>query len=162
MEFIFKYPTTKYTIRELARKTNLAPPTVLGFVRLLRKENMIREAKVARASQISADLESSAYKRKKKLYNIASIHESGLLDYLIEKYNDPKAIVLFGSYARGDDTERSDIDIAIFTSDHKRLDLKQFENRLARPISIHELNIDKVSDELKNNLYNGIVLHGAL
>lgn len=162
LEMIYKFPTTKRTIREMARKTSLAPPTALEFVRLLKKEGFIRKSRVARASQISANLESQYYKRRKRAYNLISIYESGLLDHLIKTYNDPSAIILFGSYSRGEDVEKSDIDLAILTSQHKRLNLHQFEKKLARKVSIHEIEFDRISEELRNNLYNGIVLHGAL
>jgi predicted nucleotidyltransferase len=161
-EIVFKHPMTKFTIRELARKAGIAPPTALGIVRALQKEGFVREERVARASQISANFESMLYRRKKQVYNLDSVYSSGLVDYLIKAYHDPKAIILFGSYARGDDIERSDIDIAVLAGEEKRLDLVQFEKVLARKISIHEVQLDKVSEEFKNNLCNGTVLHGAL
>lgn len=161
-EVIFKQPLTKFTIRELARKANIAPPTAMVFVHDLLKEGFVREERVARASQISANFENKLYRRKKQAYNLDSIYSSGLIDYIITEYNDPKAIILFGSYARGDDIERSDIDIAILTSERKNLDLKKYEKTLARTISIHEIQLENVSEEFKNNLHNGIILHGAL
>jgi predicted nucleotidyltransferase len=162
LEVIFKEPTRKFTIRELARITDIAPPTALRIVRALIKEEILNEAKVATASQISANLKSETYKRKKKAYNIESTYSSGLLDHLLKLYHEPKAIILFGSYARGEDIERSDIDIAIITAEEKSPDLKHFEKELARTINIHETDLSSASQEFKNNLYNGIVLYGAL
>lgn len=162
LEVIFKEPTAKFTIRELARRTEISPPTSLHIVRNLVKEGILQESKVATASQISANFESEAYKRKKKAYNIESIYTSGLIDYLRRVYHEPKAIIMFGSYARGEDVERSDIDIAIITAEEKILDLKQFEKALSRTINIHETALEKVSQEFRNNLYNGVVLYGAI
>jgi predicted nucleotidyltransferase len=162
VELVFKQPTAKFTIRELARKAGIAPPTALYIVRALKKEGIVREARVARASQISANLESLAYRRKKLVYNLDSVFSSGLIDFLIKAYNDPKAIILFGSYARGEDIERSDVDIAVMTTEEKRHDLKSFEKTLSRIISIHEVEPNKVSKEFISSLCNGIVLWGAL
>jgi predicted nucleotidyltransferase len=162
LEIIFRQPMTKFTIRELGRKAGMTPPTALKIVRLLQKEGIVREERVARASQINANFENLLYKRKKQVFNLDSVYSSGIVDYLAKLYDDPKAIVLFGSYARGDDIERSDIDIVILTKEGKTPELKRFEQVLARKISIHEVQLDKVSEEFKNNLCNGIVLWGAL
>ncbi len=162
LETIFKYPTTRFTIRGLARKVKIAPPTALGIVRALQKEGIIREEKVGRASQVSANFESEKYRRKKQIYNLDALYSSGLVDFLVTAYNDPKAIILFGSFSHGNDIEQSDIDIAVITQEEKVLELTSFERILARRISIHEIKLDKVSQEFKNNLYNGIMLYGAL
>ena len=50
---------------------------------------------------------------EKRLFNIKMVFESGLADYIVKEHFNP-VIVLFGSYSRGEDTEKSDIDIAIF------------------------------------------------
>ena len=162
LETIFRQPRTRFTIRELARKVGIAPPTALLIVRALKKEGIVIETHVARASQISANLDSLLYTRKKRLYNLDSVYSSGLVDCLAQEYNEPKAIILFGSYSRGDDVERSDIDLAILTAEEKDLDLTRFEKILQRKISIHEIQLKQASEEFKNNLYNGIILHGAL
>jgi len=44
---------------------------------------------------------------------------SGLIALLKDKYEEPEAIVVFGSYARGEDTSESDIDIAVVTKKKK-------------------------------------------
>ncbi|HLD04288.1 MAG TPA: nucleotidyltransferase domain-containing protein [Candidatus Nanoarchaeia archaeon] len=162
LEIFFLKPTTPFTIRQLAKEVDLAPPTALRIVRALQKEGLIREQIVGRASQITANLENPTYIWKKRAYNLDSLYSNGLVGYLVKNYQDPLAIILFGSYARGEDIERSDIDIAIFTTEHKPLDLKAFEKALCRIINVHEVQLDQVSDEFKNNLYNGIVLHGAV
>lgn len=162
LEVFFRQPTTPFTVRQLAKKIDLAPPTALRIIRALQQEGFLREHIVGRASQITANLESKGYIYKKRAYNLESAYTSGLVDYLIQSYGDPQAIILFGSYARGEDIEKSDIDLAILTSDHKTLDLKDFEKALTRDISIHEVQLDQVSEEFKNNLYNGVILHGAI
>lgn len=162
LDIIFKYPTEKFTIRELARKVGISAPTAMIIVRTLKKEQIVNELRVATASQISANLESEVYRRKKLVNNIEEIFNSNLIEHLVKMYKDPKAIILFGSYSKGYDTEKSDIDIAIITEEKIKLDLIVFEKKLARNISIHEISLSKVSEEFKNNIYNGIVLRGAL
>jgi len=86
-----------------------------------------------------------------------------LINYLIEEYNNP-LIILFGSYSKGEDIEKSDIDLYIETTNNKKLRLNKFENTLNRKIHIFSFkSIDKVPNkDLSNNIINGIVLNGFL
>ncbi|MCD6464256.1 nucleotidyltransferase domain-containing protein [Candidatus Woesearchaeota archaeon] len=71
-------------------------------------------------------------------------------------------IVLFGSCARGEDIETSDIDLFVQAKE-KALSLTKYENLLNRKISLFfKQNFLKLSNELKNNIINGIVLKGYL
>jgi len=62
---------------------------------------------------------------------------TGLVSRLIDFYNVPECICLFGSYAKGEDIGESDIDLAIVTSNKKLSDLGSYEETLKRKISIH-------------------------
>ena len=73
-----------------------------------------------------------------------------------------KSIVLFGSAARGEDTENSDLDIFIQAA---AVDLKlgEYEKLLKRKISILlDHNLKEMSKELLNNIINGEILYGYL
>ena len=71
-------------------------------------------------------------------------------------------VLVFGSYAKGEDTEKSDIDMAIITEKKLNLDLDNFEKRLKRKIHILEIKRKEIKPTLMNNLANGIVLYGYL
>ena len=90
-----------------------------------------------------------------------TVLESGIIAHIEEKLT-PKCIVLFGSYQRGEDTEESDIDLFI-EAKHKTINTKQFEKKLNRKVELHfNKSFTKYPQELKNNIINGIVLHGFL
>ena len=92
-----------------------------------------------------------------------SLYDSGLIDFLKEKYQFPETIIIFGSYSKGEDTEKSDIDIAVITRLEKNLDFSLFEKKLQRKINLLELkNLEKAKKEFINNLINGIVLDGVI
>ena len=110
--------------------------------------------------EIKAKLDNPKFKNLKRAYNIKKLYDSGLLEYFKE-HLPLKTIVLFGSYSRGDDTEKSDIDIAV-DGDEKKLNLELYEKKLNRPINVEFINIKKITKELKNSLINGIVLSGYL
>jgi predicted nucleotidyltransferase len=71
-------------------------------------------------------------------------------------------LVLFGSCARGEDIETSDLDLLVVAKE-KEVDLKKFESALKRKISLHfEENVSQIPKELLNNIINGIVVFGYL
>jgi predicted nucleotidyltransferase len=71
-------------------------------------------------------------------------------------------ILLFGSYAKGEDTESSDIDLFLIGRE-KQLNLKKFEEELGMTFELHiRTSFEKIPAALKNNLINGIVIQGFL
>ncbi|MBI5060836.1 MAG: nucleotidyltransferase domain-containing protein [Candidatus Aenigmarchaeota archaeon] len=78
------------------------------------------------------------------------------------KYEEPEAIIVFGSYSRGEDQSGSDIDIAIITKKRINVSTVEFEKRLKRKINIYEIQIKHAEKEFLNTLANGIVLYGHM
>ena len=162
LEYFLKNPTTTIHLRELARKTDFSSSGCLKSLKLLVKEGFIKEHKTRAISNYKANL-SLKFLQFKKIYNIYSLYDSSLIDFLKEKYQFPEAIIIFGSYSKGEDTEKSDIDIVIITGLEKDLDFSSFEKKLQRKINILELkNLKKAKREFINNLVNGVVLEGAI
>jgi predicted nucleotidyltransferase len=161
MDFFFKYPERKFHLRELERLTGLSMPGVRKITGKLAKEGLLKTEKEKMVKNYYATRESK-FLHLKQAYNIYSVFSSGLLDHLIKAYSEPEAVVLFGSYSKGEDISKSDIDIAIITSEHHEPDLTIFERKLARKIMIYEIQMKKAEKEFINTLSNGIVLHGYL
>ncbi len=160
MELFFKYPFKIFHIRELSRLTGLSTTGISKILKKLKKERLLVSKKTKIIEEIKPDFEGN-FLFVKRLYNVYSLRDSGLLDYLKSIYEMPKAIILFGSYSNGTDSEKSDIDIAIIAK-NKEVDLKKFEFKLARKINIHIIDLNKVSKEFKNSLANGIILEGFI
>jgi predicted nucleotidyltransferase len=161
MKIFFDRPEEKFHIREIARMTKLSAPGVMKILDKLekegllvtKKENVVVNVQLARTEKV---------KWLRRCNNIQSLHESGLISYLRDEYEEPEAVVLFGSYSRGEDTSASDVDIAVITGKRIKLDLKKYEKKIKRKISIFELDIKTAEIEFLNDLANGIVLSGYL
>lgn len=161
----FKEPTTKHYLLEISRKSNQAHTSVKTHLNILLKEKMIIKSTEKKGKRkfpyFVADTNSIYFKRLKSFYNIFSICESGLIEFLRDKYA-PKSIIVFGSYCRGEDTESSDIDIFIETK-KQTVKLEEYEKRLGKKIELHYNDyFSSYSSELKNNIINGKVLYGYL
>ena len=162
LEFFLKNPTSKQHLREIARQTDFSPAGTLKSLKKLQKEGIITQTKNRAVTIYKANTTSPKWLPLKRIYNLQSLYYCGLIQSLKESYNEPEAIVLFGSYAKGEDTEQSDIDIAIITKENASIGLKTFESRLSRKINIVEVDTALSKNEFLNTLINGIVLEGYL
>lgn len=160
-ELVFKSPEKWMHIREMARLLKVSPNSIRNNIAKLRKTGIVQEQKEGAMVKYRANLEDVSYKREKMLHNLRSVYSSGVADFLYDFYS-PKAIVLFGSYSRGEDTSTSDIDIGVLTSNKRRPDLRIFEKKLSRKIQLSLFTKKEVSKEFFNNLVNGIVLKGFI
>ena len=144
MDLFFENPTTHFHLRELSRLARLSMPSIISVTDTLSKNDLIIKTKGKVLTSVIANLNNKKFLRYKRLHNLEMMYASGIVDYLTERYNHPKLIILFGSFSRGEDTE-----------------FHQYEKFLKRRISIHEIDINKVSDEFRANLSNGIIMEGS-
>ncbi len=161
----FVEPSKEHYLINISRNIKVAHTSVKRNLAKLVKSGLVSrelQKKGKRNFPVYKAVNSSrVFRRYKMLYNITSILESGLIDFLEEKIA-PKSIVLFGSYRRGEDLEESDIDLFIEGIEEKP-DVRFFERKLKRKIQLHfKRDFKSYPKELKNNIINGIVLHGFL
>lgn len=160
LELLFSYPLRSFHLRELSRLLNISPPAISVSLKKLEKEKLILINKTKFLYGIKANIDNQSFKNMKRIHNLNRIYNSELFDYLKEKFPF-NTLILFGSYSKGDDTEKSDIDIAIDNKE-KKLDLENYEKKLNRKINIEFVDFSKVSKELNNSIINGIVLAGYI
>lgn len=152
-----------FQLRELSREANLAPASVKRYLKELEAEGLIKETKqrVQGFPLYSANWEDERFLFYKKINNLVALAESGVIS-LINDECLPNAIVLFGSAAKGEDVKGSDIDLFV-QSTPKKIGLDKFEKKLGRHISLlFAGNLNELSEELRNNIINGVKLKGYL
>ncbi|MBI2583479.1 MAG: nucleotidyltransferase domain-containing protein [Candidatus Aenigmarchaeota archaeon] len=156
----FDYPARHFQLREISRILKLGLPSVRNHVRQLEKEGLLKKEK--RGVYYSyASSGSDVYKIYKRNDLLIRLHASGLVEFIADAFV-PDAIILFGSASRGEDIEASDIDLFLVAKE-KDVELKNFEKKLHRKISLHfEEKISDIPKELLNNIINGIVVYGYL
>ena len=158
MKLFFDAPERKFHLRQLARLTRLSPPGASKIVARLKKEGLLSTQSTDVVENVFA-AKTGRFLGLKLCYNLLTVRESGLLKILRDEYEEPEAIVLFGSFARGEDTSKSDIDIAVVARGGKSLDLKKFEAKIGRKINVYEIKLKECTKEFLNNLANGIVIY---
>ena len=161
LEYFFNCPEEWIHIRALGRKLHKSPNTIRAEITLLLKQKLIVEKKDSVYRLFKANLETQKFINLKKIDNLKKILETKLVEE-IYKYYSPKAIILFGSYSRGEDLSNSDIDIGVITAKKGRVVLDKYEKKLSREIRLSLFLPSAVSEEFYNNILNGIVLKGQV
>ena len=163
--FFFQYPTKGHSLMEISKAIGVAHTSVKQNLKDLTKRGFITETIEKKGKRkfplYTAQRNEKHFQQQKMLYNISSLLDTNIISFLEEKLA-PKAIVLFGSYRRGEDIETSDIDIFLECK-KEACDLTQLEKKLNRKIELHfQEHFSSYPKELKNNIINGIVLYGFL
>ncbi len=161
MEFLFRNPTTSFMGKEIANKVKVSQTAVAKSVNRLSKIGLVtREKKILLSIRLNRD-DKDIFELK-RVYNLKNIYSCELLGKL-SKNLPGSTIILFGSYSFGEDTEESDIDMAIIGYNDKKMDLTLFENKLQRKIQLHFFSdLKKIEKNLRESIINGITLKGSI
>lgn len=155
----FHDPELEASVRGLSRQTDVSPRWVSETVDKLQEKDILSVEDHPTAKRITTG---ERFQRVKRIYNLDQLHYSGLVEELDNNLH-PDAIVLFGSYEKGEDRKDSDIDIAIVNGRDFQPDLERFEQTLGREINLHVMETADSGDEnFRNSLANGTVLSGFL
>jgi len=162
MKLFFENPNEEIHLREIARRISLSPNTVMYTTNSLVKEGLLIREKKKPIINFKANIDNPKFTNEKRIFNIKKIYDSGLIEYLINIYNNPEAVVLFGSYSRGEDNKKGDVDVAIITKRKEKTNLEKFEKKIKKKIHLLEIDKNKVNKEFLSSLANGIVVYGYL
>jgi len=168
LEVLFRYPEKEFSLSDLAKEARVAKPHIGAILSELERLGFITITKLTKIWRIKANQQSGNFIKSKIVYNLNFMCQSGLVEFLNSEVGNPKAVILFGSFRKGEDFSTSDIDIAIETDEteeYKTMGLRiltNFEQEIDRKIQIHLFNQKNVDNYVFNNIANGIVLSGFL
>jgi Nucleotidyltransferase domain. len=163
LKLFFGGPHVAIHIREVARRTGMTPRGAKYILDALTKEGLLNVMPTGVVSNYSGNYQNEKFVALKRSLNLYSLYSCGLVSALEEFYHTPKCILLFGSYARGEDTDKSDVDLAIVTKSEDMPELEKYESFINKRISISLVkNVREEDSNFINSLANGIVLSGYL
>ena len=166
LEYFIREPEREFHVRELAKFMKKSPTTASKHLSKLKKGGLLNSRKKLNHLLFKANAENPLFRTEKLAYNLRRMAESGLIGHLVEEYNNPEAIILFGSFAKAEDIPKSDIDLLVVTPIRKEPNLQKFEKYLGHKIHLFshsKEDIEKMkfkNKELLNSLVNGIVIEG--
>ena len=108
LEFFFKYPTTEFSQTQLLKKIKIAKATLIKWLKPLLNEKILLMKKIGATNLYKLNNDKAFVKNLKLSYTISDV--GPILD-LSEKYD--VNTYLYGSSARGENVESSDIDLLV-------------------------------------------------
>jgi len=166
--WFFSFPTREIGLSDLSEAVGIAKTTAHKIVTTLVNEQFLKLEIIGRIWRISCNQDHIYNFSKKISYNLMMVYESGVLQEVHQRVPNPKVVALFGSYRKGDDTEKSDIDIAVEVIGDQELKIESigilsaFGYRRDISVNLHLFSRDHIDINLFSNVANGIVLDGFL
>ena len=172
MHWFFSFPRKEVSLNALREELSVfakyAKTTIRSAVLELEKEQFLERQVLGKTWRIRANLDHSYHRSFKVGYALTMVMERGIIEGVLREYPQARAILLFGSYRKGDDTEESDLDIAVEitgTADPQMVSLGMLERfGYRRKVKINGLIFSRNNIDLNvfANIANGILLYGFL
>lgn len=168
LNWFFSYPDREISLNDLSKNLNISKTNTNLAVKQLEKEGFLVLDILGRTWRIKCNKQHIFNYTRKINYNLSLINDSEIINLTHKIIPNPRSIILFGSYRKGDDTEKSDIDIAVEILDNKELQIVElgvfsnFGYRKDVLVNLHIFSRNKIDLNLFANIANGIVLEGFL
>ena len=121
LEFFLENPTAEIHGSALAKKKRISKKAALDALRAMSSQGFVKSKQMGRAIYYSLEKGDPVVKALKRLLTISSLRQA-----LVKEGVEGIEAYLFGSAARGEDTERSDMDVLVIGDEGKRRDRQLF------------------------------------
>src|SRR3989344_4249343 len=118
LKLFLDFPTDSFRLREIARLTKISPPSIMNYLKEFEKSGLIKKETKRDIPFYTAIRDNPDFVIYKKISIIFELNKSSLIDYIWDKVS-PQGIVLYGSFAKGESIESSDIDLFILGKEKK-------------------------------------------
>ena len=150
LRYLSFHSTSGVYVQELARKLDLSAGMCSKVLKEFEAEGILRKRDLGKAHYYQ--LEDIYVTRALKRFVAAHlIHVSGLLDRLKDAFPGALSYALYGSFAKGDYIEKSDLDILVISPVKAKIDLKDIENAVGFEINITAMSLGQWSKLGKKN-----------
>jgi len=158
LDYIVENPYKKLYLREISKNLSISPSSVKKALDILRKNEIIIEENLGNLRIVSGNYEQSLFRYIKIAMNMDKIRA------LIEKMLPASSIVLYGSYAKGENDEKSDIDVFIISNSKKPL-IDEWVGKRLQIVKMTPAEWDKTKKSnhaYAEEIMRGILLHGEM
>jgi len=165
LNYFLDNPNKETHLRDIAKELKVSSSTAKIALDNLLKENFIIENKVANLRLFKCNLDNLVVRKLKTAKNLEWLNKTKIVEKVKKELN-PISIVLFGSFAKGDNGERSDIDILVI-SDNKNTFKENFLGRhelqliVMKPVEWHKKGKNEDPFYLEV-IINGIPVYGRM
>jgi predicted nucleotidyltransferase len=170
LAWFFAYPNKEISLSDLAKNLEISKTSARKIVLQLIQEEFLVKEELGKVWRIYSNKEHFYHKTIKISYHLEQIYLNlpGILKEIYKNIPNTLAIILFGSYRKGDDDEESDIDIAVEILGKKDIRIEELGiipslgYRKNVKVNLHIFSRNRIDLNLFNNIANGILLEGFL
>jgi predicted nucleotidyltransferase len=152
-------PYRKFYIREIAKTLLISPSSAKKAADALRDLDLTREEKIGNLRILSGNMEERLLKQIKIARNVDFIKP------LLGKLEPSTSIVLYGSFARGENDQQSDIDLLLISNKKGSFALHEYRGFRLQIIKLTPVQWSKVrkyNHAFTEEVKKGIVLKGEI
>ena len=171
LHWFFSFPDMETGLNDLASRLEISKNTAKRVVNDLIEEDFLNRKIYGKAWNITCNKNHQYNHTKKVAFNLEIVFDAyngGLKNHILQVVENAKSIILFGSYRKGDDTENSDIDIAVEVENNQEPkiiplgSIPKIGHRENVQVNLYTFCRNKIDINLFSNIANGIVLEGFL
>jgi predicted nucleotidyltransferase len=167
LTLFLKNPHSSYYLRESARILDMDPMTVKRSLSLLVRDELLVKTEEKNRILYQANMENPALRHLKISYNLSYLQEKKVVGFITKKMKSVTSIILFGSFAKGENDESSDVDI-VTISLSKDKPTAELAKLLGRDVNLLNFTPAQWSNQSKKNrafyldvIVDGIILYGT-
>jgi len=143
------------------------PMTVKRALTLLVSDGVLIKTKEKNQILYKANIENTTFRHLKIAYNLSLLQKKSIVEFIKNHMNPVTSIILFGSYAKGENDNESDIDILVISLS-KNKPTVELAKLLRRDVNLISFTPAQWSKQAKTNrafyldvILDGIVLYGT-
>jgi predicted nucleotidyltransferase len=159
MNLICDEPYGKFYLREISKILNISPSSSKKALDVLKKFNLTKEEKIANLRIVSGNINERLLKELKITKNIDFVRP------IIEKIEPASSIVLYGSFAKGENDINSDIDLFVISNkkeNFKFYEYKGYSLQIIKRTAAQWSRAKKENNAFANEIKKGILLKGEM
>ncbi|MGV8162114.1 MAG: nucleotidyltransferase domain-containing protein [Candidatus Nanoarchaeia archaeon] len=157
LEFILDNPYETFYLRQIARELKISSSTAKSALDKLEKLNLITPKKFGNLRMFCGNKDDILFKKLKIAKNV------DFLKPILEELTPAITIIVYGSFAKGENDKKSDIDILIISNkkNYKITNYKGYELQLVVKTPKEWVNEQKLNPAYAKEVKQGILMQGA-
>lgn len=167
LSHFFENPFEDFYLRELARLLKISPMTVKRALEVLVLDGLITREEKKNQILYRANMDNLTFRYAKISYNLSYLESYNVVEYLLNQNPGISSIVLYGSFAKGENDKNSDLDLLVISTP-KEVESKTISKRLNIEVNIMDFTSAQWTKQSKTNrafyldvITEGIVLYGT-
>ena len=167
LALFLKNPHIDYYLRETSRILDMDPMTIKRSLDMLVKDKFLIKFEEKNRILYRANLENPSLRYLKISYNLSFLQEKKIVEFIINRMKSVTSIMLFGSFAKGENDENSDIDIVVISQSRNK-PTSEIAELLNKDVNLLNFTPSQWSKQSKINrafyldvIIDGIVLYGT-